>query len=195
MIYRNERTNDDKIKCNYISEFFSNVFLKSNKIKMQESYEKRKFNKISIDENKIKEILLKLQTNKACGPDNIGNTILKNLPSLSMSLLLVFQAALNKGYFPTYWKVSEVMLIYKDENRAQNENYRPISLLCNVSKVFEKLIFNEVYEIVNPVLDNSQHGFRRHRSVVTQLLLFLDLLYKEFDQKDNEIFVLFLDFK
>ena len=110
---------------------------------------------------------MKLQTNKACGPDNIGNTILKNLPSLSKSLLLVFQAALNKGYFPTYWKVSEVIPIYKDENRAQIENYRPISLLCNVSKVFEKLIFNEIYEIVNPVLDNSQHGFRRHRSVVT----------------------------
>ena len=138
---------------------------------------------------------MKLQTNKACGPDNIGNTILKNLPSLSNSLLLVFQAALNKGYFPTYWKVSEVIPIYKDENRAQIENYRPISLLCNVSKVFEKLIFNEIYEIVNPVLDNSQHGFRRHRSVVTQLLLFLDLLYKEFDQKDNELFVLYLDFK
>ena len=195
IIYRNERTNDDKIKCNYFSEFFSNVFLKSNKIKMQESCEKRKFNKISMDEKKIKEILLKLQTNKACGPDNIGNTILKNLPSLSKSLLLVFQAALNKGYFPTYWKVSEVIPIYKDENRAQIENYRPISLLCNVSKVFEKLIFNEIYEIVNPVLDNSQHGFRRHRSVVTQLLLFLDLLYKEFDQKDNELFVLYLDFK
>ena len=96
MIYRNKRTNDDKIKCNYFSEFFSNVFLKSNKIKMQESYEKRKFNKISIDEKKIKEILLKLQTNKACGPDNIGNTILRNLPRLSKSLLLVFQAALNK---------------------------------------------------------------------------------------------------
>ena len=92
-------------------------------------------------------------------------------------------------------KVSEVIPIYKDENRAQIENYRPISLLCNVSKVFEKLIFSEIYEIVNPVLDNSQHGFRRHRSVVTQLLLFLDLLYKEFDQKDNELFVLYLDFK
>ena len=55
MIYGNERTNDDRIKCNYFSEFFSNVFLKSNKIKMQESFEKRKFNKISIDENNIKE--------------------------------------------------------------------------------------------------------------------------------------------
>ena len=67
------------------------------------------------------------------------------------------------------------------------EQYRPISLLCNVPKVLEKLIFNEIYEIVKPHLDNSQHGFRGHMSVVTQLLLFLDLLYKELDDKESEL--------
>ena len=114
----------------------------------------------------------------ACGPDNVGNTVLKNLPTLSKSLHIVFQAALNKGCFPAYWKTSEVIPIFKDENRAMIEQYRPISLLCNVSKALENLIFNEIYEIVKPHLDNSQHGFRRHRSVVTQLPLFLDLLLK-----------------
>ena len=84
---------------------------------------------------------------------------------------------------------------FKDENRAMIEQYRPISLLCSVSKVLEKLIFDEPYEIVKTKLEESQHGFRRHRSVVTQMLLFLDLLYNEFDEKDNEIFVLYFDFK
>ena len=79
---------------------------------------------------------------------------------------------------------------FKDENRAMIEQYRPISLLCSVSKVLEKLIFDEPYEIVKTKLEESQHGFRRHRSVVTQMLLFLDLLFNEFDEKDNEIFVL-----
>ena len=120
------------------------------------SYEKQKFNKLKIDERKIKEILTKLQTNKACGPDNVGNTILKNLPTLSKSLHIIFHAALKKGCSPAYWKTSEVIPIFKDENRAMIEQYRPISLLCNVSKVLEKLIFNEIYEIVKPHLDNSQ---------------------------------------
>ena len=74
------------------------------------------------------------------------------------------------------------------------EQYRPISSFCNVSKVLEKLTFNEIYEIVKPHLDNSQHGFRRHRSVVAQFLLFLDFLYKELDDKESELFVLYLDF-
>ena len=85
--------------------------------------------------------------------------------------------------------------MFKDENRALIEQYRPISLLCSVSKVLEKLIFDELYEIVKTKLEESQHGFRMHRSVVTQMVLFLDLLYNEFDEKDNEIFVLYLDFK
>ena len=93
---------------------------------------------------------------------------------------------------PSSVKQSE---IFKDENRAMIEQYRPISFLCNVSKVLEKLIFNEIYEIVKPQLDNSQNGFRRHMSVVTQLLLFLDLLYKELDDKESELYVLYLDFK
>ena len=106
-------------------------------------------------------------------------TILKNLPALSKSLHIVLQAALDKRCFPAYWKTSEVIPIFKDENRAMIEQYRPISLLCNVSKVLEKLNFNEIYEIVKPHLDNSQHGFRRHRSVVKQLLFSLDILYKK----------------
>ena len=117
------------------------------------------------------------------------------MPTLSKSLHIVFQAALNKGCFPTYWKTSEVIPIFKDGNRAMMEQYRPISLLCSVSKVLEKLIFNEIYEIFKPHLDNSQHGIRRHRSVVTQLLLFLDLLYKELDDHESELYVLYLDFK
>ena len=64
-----------------------------------------------------------------------------------------------------------------------------------MSKVLEKIIFDELYDIVKIKIDESQHGFRRHRSVITQLLLFVDLLYNEIDDKENEIFVLYLDFK
>ena len=97
MSYKNNKTTEDSQKCKYFNDFFSSFFLKSNTIKMKNSYAKRKFNRVNIDERKIKEIQTKLQTNKACGPDNVGNTILKNLPTLSKSLHIVFQAALNKG--------------------------------------------------------------------------------------------------
>ena len=195
MSYKDNKTNEDSQKCKYFKYFFSSVFLASNTIKMKNSYEKRKFNKVNIDQRKIREILTKLQTNNACGPDNVENTILKNLPTLSKSLHIVFQAVINKGCFPAYWKTSEVIPIFKDENRAMIELYRPISSLCNVSKVLEKIILNEIYEIVNSHLNNPQHGFKKHRSVVKPLLLFLDLLYKELGEKEGELYLLYLDFK
>ena len=64
---------------------------------------------MNVSETKILEILSELETSKACGPDNTGNLVLKNLPVLSKSLLIVFKAALSKGYFPSFWKISEVI--------------------------------------------------------------------------------------
>ena len=75
------------------------------------------------------------------------------------------------------------------------KQYKPISLLFNTSKVFENVIFNELYDIVKTTLHNAQHGFRRHRSVVTQMLLFLNHLYNKFDGNGEEFLVLYLDFK
>ena len=174
MKYKKQTSNDDATKAKYFSDFFSSVFNKTDQISEKQSYEKQLFNKINIDETKIKQILKKLRTNKARGPDKIGNRILKNLPALSKSLLILFQTALSKGFFPTYWKISEVVPIFKDDDKSSVEQYRPISLLCNISKVLEKLIYDELYEIVKQKLDNSQHGFRKQRSVVTQMLMFLD---------------------
>ena len=81
MSYTDNKTKEDSQKCKCFNDFFSSVFLKSNTIKTKKSYQKRKFNKVNNDERKIKEILTKIYTNKACGPDNIENTILKNLPN------------------------------------------------------------------------------------------------------------------
>ena len=195
MKYKKQTSNDDATKAKYFSDFFSSVFNKTDQISEKQSYEKQLFNKINIDETKIKQILKKLRTNKARGPDKIGNRILKNLPALSKSLLILFQTALSKGFFPTYWKISEVVPIFKDDDKSSVEQYRPISLLCNISKVLEKLIYDELYEIVKQKLDNSQHGFRKQRSVVTQMLMFLDHLYSCYDTEDKELYVLYLDFK
>ena len=109
--------------------------------------------------------------------------------------MLIFKTALTEGYVPSYWKISEVISIFMDENRALIEQYRFLSLLCNLSKVLEKLIFDKLYDIVKTKIKESQQGFRRHRSVIAQLLLFLELLYNDLDEKENELFVLYLDFE
>ena len=79
-------------------DFFSDVFIDKEQIQQEQTYPKSKLNYFTISE--IEETLRGLQINKACGPDDIGNIILKNTLALAKSLKLVFQTSLNKGKFP-----------------------------------------------------------------------------------------------
>ena len=127
--------------------------------KCKSKLRKQVHNKIVITKKQIVQILSNLDTSKACGPDNIGNLILKTLPSLSKSLYLVFKTVIAKGFFPIYWKISELVPIFKDAKKTQIEKYWPRNLLCNVTKILEKLIFDELYNLINKHLHEAQHGF------------------------------------
>ena len=85
--------------------------------------------------------------------------------------------------------------IFKEGNKADVKCYRPIGLLCTCSKVFEKLLFDAIFELVKDQLHANQYGFRKHRSATLQLLVFLDKLYDLNDnEKQKELTVLYLDF-
>ena len=115
--------------------------------------------------------MLELDINKASGPDNLGNLVYTNLEkTVSKSVLLFFQTFLYKGIFPETWKLSEVVPIFKVGKKCDIKRYRPISLLRCISKVFEKVLFDYIYERVRHHLHNSQYGFCKKRSPTTQLL-------------------------
>ena len=88
----------------------------------------------------VKKILKSLNVNKATGPDGISNFLLKNTADvLAKPLCKFFNYFLEAGVFPSDWKTSNVVPVHK-KNNAQNKcNCRPVSLLCNVSKIFERL--------------------------------------------------------
>ena len=65
--------------------------------------------------------------------------------------------------------------VYKEGNKGN----RPVSLLCCISKVFEKILFDQLYEHSRHKLHESQFSFRRQSSAVVHLLLFLDSVYKK----------------
>ena len=133
--------------------------------------------------------MLELDINKASGPDNLGNLVYTNLAKTVSTFL-------NKGIFPETWKLSEVVPIFKDGNKCDIKRYRPISLLCCISKIFEKVLFDYIYERVRHQLHNSQYGFRKKRSAITQLLANLHQVYINYDdQTTKNITALYLDFK
>ena len=154
------------------------------------------FRKITVNESEIQNILENLQINKAPGHDGVGNIILKNLSqSLPKSLLLLFQTCLNKSSFPNTWKTCQVTPIFKDGDKTSIDCYRPISLLCSLSKVLEKVIFDALYEHVEDKLSDCQFGFRKKRSTVLQMVVFLKKVYDFNDAQSVEnLCILYLDF-
>ena len=80
---------------------------------------------------------------------------------------------LDSGYLPSEWKVHKVIPVFKSGDRSLITNYRPISLLSNISKVLERLIYNKIIDHVTPYIKPIQFGFMSKRSTIQQLLIFL----------------------
>jgi len=95
----------------------------------------------------ILKLLKNCEAEKACGPDNISNKMLKLIaPNISPILAKLFNKIIDSGIFPNQWKHGTVSVIYKKGDKNDPNNYRPITLLCNISKLLERLIFNPLLQ-------------------------------------------------
>ena len=110
---------------------------------------------------------------KATGLDGISARLLRECPDLiSESLTLIFNRSINTGIFPDEWKYAKVIPVHKHGKRNCTDNYRSISIIPVVAKVFERIIYNQLFLFFseNRLLNNCQSGFRRLHSIVTALL-------------------------
>ena len=115
-----------------------------------------------ISEQHTRDASDKTKTSKGFGNDNISSYFLKlALPYIIKSLACMFNKSLEKREFPALWKTARVIPIFKEGDRNAKENYRPISVLPVVSRLFERLVFNQLYQHVNAndLLGPSQSGF------------------------------------
>ena len=98
----------------------------------------------------IKKLISNLQPKKSTGIDEIPPTILKSTPdNILIALTHVFNLSLACGEFISDFKTAKVAPIHKKGSVTNVCNYRPINLLCSMSKILEKLIYNRVILIIN----------------------------------------------
>ena len=115
-------------------------------------------------EEEYKKALFSLNPNSAPGPDDIPMFFwIKTYKAISRFILKLFNTFLEETYAPPIWKIAKIFPLYKNNGKIHNvESYRPISLTCCLSKIFEKMILNRMTEQISneDILFSNQHGFR-----------------------------------
>ena len=165
-----------------------------------------KFQHRTIAASQIVKVIKKLN-NKATGIHDIPNKILKdNVSILSPYLEEIFNFSIRTGVFPNELKIGKVTPIFKSGEKEDLNNYRPISVLPTIARVFEKLLYNQLYKFFteNQLLGDQQYGFRSLHSTALALgkcsnqwlmnidngkinsVIFLDIR-KAFDTVNHEI--------
>ena len=126
---------------------------------------------IQLTESEVIKALEDLDPKKACGPDGIPGQLLKTTAKeIAPSLCRLFNLSLSLGSVPASWKLANVTPVFKKDDPSLATNYRPISLLCIVSKILERCIFNHCCPHLSSCFYHLQHGFLKGKSTVTQLL-------------------------
>lgn len=151
----------------------------------------------SITCEQVLAFINKLDSTKATGIDGLGPRIIKMAASiLSPSIAMLINKSILTGCFPSQLKLAKVFPIHKGGDKNDPSNYRPISILPTISKIFEKHVNQHLMGYLNKhkLIHESQSGFRRKHSCQTALVKLVDQWLSCIDKGDL-IGTLFIDFR
>ena len=150
---------------------------------------------IDFSTDDILKFIRNFDPNKVHGHDTISIRMIKICDtSICRPLKLIFQACLESGKFLNEWKKANVVPVHKKDYRQILKNYRPISLLPIAGKIFERLLYDRMFEFftANNLISKNQSRFSPGESCFNQLLSITHEIYQSFD--DNlEVKAVFLD--
>ena len=108
-------------------------------------------------------------------------------PVIEKYLSEAFNMSISKRKFPEFLKLAKVVPIFKKGDKTSPQNYRPISLLCSISKIFEKLLYNRMVQffVNRKLFASEQFGLRKKRSCVHAISTVTDYIREKIDKKST----------
>ena len=200
----NQLVSDNEVMCEILNEYFGSVFTSEDDInalpEVKHIFDKdsnHMLSKIELTQDIIASKLSKLKINKAPGVDGIvPRFLVENAEILSIPSLCIYRQSLKSGIVPSDWKKANVTAKFKKRDKSSSSNYRPVSLTSQVCKVLESIVRDNILEHFKEykLIKESQHGFLKRRSCLTNLLEFLEFVTNYIDQ-GYPIDVIYLDFQ
>ena len=133
----------------------------------------------------VKKIILGLKNSKASGVDNIDTFIIKLMVNdILPAVTHIVNLSIQQAAFPSLYKKAKVIPLLKKDDPLTPKNYRPVAILCIVSKVIERCIFQQVldYMTSNNLFHPNHHGFRAHHSTATAMIQMYDTWVQAVDK-------------
>ena len=189
---------DSSEKANIFNSFFlSHCKLNTSQAQLPAFNAKtdHNFSNIVISEQEVLDQIKCLDIKKASGHDGISSRMIKEAGyTIVGSLTKLFNMSLENGKFPDNWKKANVIPIHKKGDKDNVNNYRPVSILPIVSKIFERIVFKHVYNYLhtNNLISRHQSGFQPNESTINQLAF----MYHEFSNaldKKKDVRIVFCD--
>ena len=149
------------------------------------------------DSTEVSNMIYFLNQDKSDRPNSISIKIVKLLnKDISDQLAILFNQSFSSGIFPSILKTSKIIPIYKKGSKLECSNYRPISLLSNIDKILERLMYNRLYNFQKKkkIIFSLQFGFRQQNSTTHALIHLTDKIRHEID-KGNYACGIFVDFQ
>ena len=143
-----------------------------------------------VNRNDVLAAIDSLNSKTSSGFDGLSTIMLKSVKyEVCDSLTLIINQSLTTGLFPEKLKIAKVIPLHKGDDKSDISNYRPISMLSSVSKVFERIIHDQLYQYFdsNKLFYHSQYGFRKQRSTELAALELVEYILTEMDKNETPI--------
>nr|VZI39869.1 unnamed protein product [Spirometra erinaceieuropaei] len=152
---------------------------------------------VTFSVGEVRRVLSQIKPDKSPGPDGIPGLILKELSKeLAKPLSTLFELSMRTGRLPSQWKTANLVPLHKGGSRMAASCFRPISLTCLSCKTMEALVKSAIQQFCeeNNLLQDFQHGFRRGRSCLSNLLACLEIWTRALEE-GFEVDVVYIDFR
>lgn len=194
--HNSQETKSREDVINQATNFYKNLYKKQNsiEIKTQTTDTNITDDIRPIEESEVIEHISKLKTDKSPGPDGLCNEALKiGAPILTRHFTQLFNMILEEEKVPKQWCTSDIILLFKKGNSLDIGNYRPISLLASIYKLFSSIILKRISDDIDRQQPKEQAGFRSGFSTMDHIQT-LEQIIEKYREYNRPLYVAFIDY-